>query len=435
MQFAADLHLHSRHSSAVSPLMTLEAIALWARRKGIDLIGTGDCLQPAWLQNLEEKLVEAEAGLFILAAERDEEILRELPAKLRAPLRFVLSTEVHCAPPGTPDLGGVHHLLYFRSFASARKLQRRLSPLGDLEEGRPRLELTSRQLLEIVGELGEGCLLAPAHVFNPFFATFGTLSGGKTLTETFSELAPHVTLVETGLTSTPPMCRRLSTLDRAALFSSSDAHSLENIGRECTIIECEPDYDALFAALRGGGSGRVLRTIKFPIERTRYYRNRCLECKKSFDGERCPRCGRSLVMGARDRLELVADRREPVFPVDAPSFRMVLPLRDVLAELLGVARQTKSVDAQYFRLLNTLGTERFILMDAPEALLSDGSTPDLARRIVRQRDHPPGRAEVEPVKAAENQMSFFEIDPPDQASSEITLTKARRVLADETAAE
>ncbi len=391
--------------------MTLEMIALWARRKGIDLIGTGDCLQPTWLKNLEEKLVEAESGLFVLSPQLDAAIRQELPETLRESLRFVLSTEVHCAPVGTPDLGGVHHLIYFNSFPAAWKLHARLAKYGNLEEGRPRLTLTSRELLEIVSEQGSACRFAPAHVFNPFFSTFGTLSGRPTLAETFGEFTPLVKLAETGLTSTPAMCRRLSTLDAAALCSSSDAHSLENIGREFTIIECEPDYAAIFAALEGVGPGRVVRTVKYPIERTRYFRNRCLECKRSFDGERCPVCNRKLVMGARDRLEVIADRREPVFGENAPPWLMIAPLRDIIAEQMGVSRDAGGVKEFYFRMLEQVGSERTILTEASEEKLAASATPPLARVIVAQRTHPPGVAKV-PVKTVKpDQLSFFDAEP------------------------
>jgi PHP family Zn ribbon phosphoesterase len=47
MQLVADLHLHSRYASGVSPAMTVENIATWALRKGLNLMGTGDCPQPA----------------------------------------------------------------------------------------------------------------------------------------------------------------------------------------------------------------------------------------------------------------------------------------------------------------------------------------------------------------------------------------------------
>lgn len=55
MRFAADLHLHSRYASGVSPAMTMENIALWAQRKGVDLLGTGDCLPKTGLNRCFRK--------------------------------------------------------------------------------------------------------------------------------------------------------------------------------------------------------------------------------------------------------------------------------------------------------------------------------------------------------------------------------------------
>jgi len=46
MTVVADLHIHSRYSNATSPLMELPTLVLGAKRKGIDLLGTGDCTQP-----------------------------------------------------------------------------------------------------------------------------------------------------------------------------------------------------------------------------------------------------------------------------------------------------------------------------------------------------------------------------------------------------
>mgnify|MGYP001550756195 CR=1 FL=1 len=94
MRFAADLHLHSRYARAVSPAMTVENIAHWAQRKGIDLLGTGDCLQADWLGEIEVAMTGAEAGLFTLKPEAAEKTGRTLPEGVRRQLRFVLSVEV-----------------------------------------------------------------------------------------------------------------------------------------------------------------------------------------------------------------------------------------------------------------------------------------------------------------------------------------------------
>ena len=60
--FVADLHIHSRYSMACSRDLTLPNLALWARRKGITLLGTGDFTHPAWNEHLREHLRPAEPG-------------------------------------------------------------------------------------------------------------------------------------------------------------------------------------------------------------------------------------------------------------------------------------------------------------------------------------------------------------------------------------
>ena len=48
----ADLHIHSRYSRATSRDGDLEHLDLWARKKGIGLVGTGDFTHPAWRMEL-----------------------------------------------------------------------------------------------------------------------------------------------------------------------------------------------------------------------------------------------------------------------------------------------------------------------------------------------------------------------------------------------
>ena len=45
----ADLHIHSKYSRATSHDCEPEMLDLWARRKGIGLVGTGDFTQPGVL--------------------------------------------------------------------------------------------------------------------------------------------------------------------------------------------------------------------------------------------------------------------------------------------------------------------------------------------------------------------------------------------------
>ena len=46
--YIADLHIHSKYSRATSRDCVPEQLDFWARRKGIDLLGTGDFTHPAW---------------------------------------------------------------------------------------------------------------------------------------------------------------------------------------------------------------------------------------------------------------------------------------------------------------------------------------------------------------------------------------------------
>ena len=65
----ADLHIHSKYSRATSRDCVPEALELWARRKGINVVGTGDFTHPAWREELREKLIPAEDGLYRLKDE------------------------------------------------------------------------------------------------------------------------------------------------------------------------------------------------------------------------------------------------------------------------------------------------------------------------------------------------------------------------------
>ncbi|WP_416337204.1 hypothetical protein, partial [Enterocloster lavalensis] len=62
--YIADLHIHSRYSRATSKDLTPEQLDYWAGRKGIQILGTGDFTHPAWREELQEKLVPAEDGLY-----------------------------------------------------------------------------------------------------------------------------------------------------------------------------------------------------------------------------------------------------------------------------------------------------------------------------------------------------------------------------------
>ena len=48
-----DLHIHGKHSGGVSPKMEIPVIAEEAGKKGLDMVGTGDILNPKWLSHVK----------------------------------------------------------------------------------------------------------------------------------------------------------------------------------------------------------------------------------------------------------------------------------------------------------------------------------------------------------------------------------------------
>jgi len=112
MHVIADLQLHSRFSRAVSSHMTIPNIAVWAKRKGIGLVATGDWTHPIWFREIERELEEMGNGLLKLKHQTVEEGSEEVgmggerlkgdntqqPSTLQrqpSPL-FLLATEVSC---------------------------------------------------------------------------------------------------------------------------------------------------------------------------------------------------------------------------------------------------------------------------------------------------------------------------------------------------
>ena len=270
--FYADLHLHSKYSRATSRNLDLERLFLWARKKGIQVLGTGDFTHPAWRAELKEKLIPAEPGLFQLREGRLLE--RQYPMPSGKPMRFLLEVEVSTIYKKGGKTRKVHHLLYAPDWEKADRLVARLAKIGNLQaDGRPILGLDSRDLLEITLQSGDGCHLIPAHVWTPWFSALGSKSGFDAVEECYGDMAPHIFAIETGLSSDPWMNRKVSSLDRFALVSNSDAHSPGKVGREATVFHTEMSYPAMMKALqtKEGLGG----TAEFFPEEGKYHLDGC----------------------------------------------------------------------------------------------------------------------------------------------------------------
>jgi len=75
MPFLVDFHIHSHFSIATSKACNPENLFLWACIKGLSIIGTGDFTHPGWLDELNQKLVPAEEGLYRLKPDIEKVML------------------------------------------------------------------------------------------------------------------------------------------------------------------------------------------------------------------------------------------------------------------------------------------------------------------------------------------------------------------------
>lgn len=374
MDYAADLHIHSPYSRATSTNSNLPGLAAWARIKGIQVVATGDFTHPAWFSSLKEDLEPAETGLFRLKNKN------RLPSPLPgvtpqlATSRFILSAEISCIYKRHGRLRKVHNLIYVPDFESAARINARLAGVGNLSsDGRPILALDSHDLLEIVLELAPEGFMAPAHIWTPWFSLFGSRSGFDCIEECFGDLTPHIFALETGLSSDPGMNRTISALDRFALISNSDCHSPSKLGREVNLFSTNLDFFSLRNAIRENRRETFRGTVEFFPEEGKYHFdghrlcNVCLAPHETcaLNGMRCPSCGKPLTVGVCHRIMELSDRTEPVYKPDAPRVFSLIPLLELLSELLGVGPSSKETLRQYALTISRFDSEFNLLLEIP----------------------------------------------------------------------
>jgi DNA helicase II / ATP-dependent DNA helicase PcrA len=388
MKFLADLHIHSRFSRATSLDLDPEHLSLWAQEKGITVIGTGDFTHPGWIRELQEKLVEADNGLYKLKPELEAAVEKDVPSSCRNPSRFILSGEISCIYKKGGQTRKIHHLILMPDFDSAVRFNKALDRIGNItSDGRPILGLDSRDLLEMALEASDRTFFIPAHIWTPWFSLFGSKSGFDEIEECFGDLTSHIHALETGLSSDPPMNRLLSSLDRYLLVSNSDAHSPSKLGREANIFDAGLDYESMINAMvsKSGFEG----TIEFYPEEGKYHMDGHRKCEvmltppetREHNGL-CPVCGKAITVGVLNRVEELADREIPQL---SKPFYSLIPLNEILSEIYACGPATKKVVSIYDELISTLGPELGILMNADLKDIKDRGGMLLATAVERMR--------------------------------------------------
>lgn len=431
MKIVADLHIHSYYSRATSKNLNFEHLYKWAQLKGVNVVGTGDIAHPGWLTEMREKLEPAEEGLFRLKAEIAREMDQEIPVACRGEVRFMLAGEISNIYKKYDRVRKIHNVVFLPSLDAVEKLQRRLEKIGNIRsDGRPILGLDARDLFEIVLETDPAAHLIPAHIWTPWFSLFGSKSGFDRIEDCFNDLTPHIFALETGLSSDPPMNWRWSALDNYTLVSNSDAHSPQKLAREATLFETDLSYPAMFAAMQSGDPKTFRGTLEFFPQEGKYHHDGHRKCGTNWTPKttvahdmRCLRCGKPVTVGVMHRIETLADRAEGERPEKIAPFHSLIPLPEVLSEIYDVGPNSKRVQKAYLSLLGKLGSELYILQDAPlEDLARDGGA-RLAEGIRRMRN-----CEVRPIAGYDGEfgvIKLFEKGEPAIYASQLDLFPAR----------
>jgi PHP family Zn ribbon phosphoesterase len=413
MNVIADLQIHSKYARAVSPDMVVSRIWDWAKLKGIGVVATGDWTHPLWMREIKSTLTEMGNGLLRLTSKD------EFRDGTNGPY-FLLETEVSCIYAQGGKLRRIHTLIWSPSIASAEKINQELTVRGAklMSDGRPIIGLTSIQVAEIVLSVDSTCLVIPAHAWTPWFSLYGSQSGFDSIDECFGQYAKYIYAIETGLSSDPAMNWRIKELDTRSVVSFSDAHSGPKLAREATVFNLtELSYGAIREAIMApskSGQNSVISdqqpvadnrspktdnhityTIEFHPEEGKYHYTGHRNCGiKHSPGETkekgmiCPVCGKKLTIGVMHRVEQLAGRSEKdlqlsivrgrvseggaditmtkslAFP-ERPSYVMLVPLQEILAEAIGGLPTGKPVQNEYKKLVDRFGSEFTVLLNCP----------------------------------------------------------------------
>ena len=392
MFFYADLHIHSKYSRATSKSCNLEELAIWAQKKGLSIISTGDFTHPAWFNEIKEKLVPAGNGVFRLKPDIENRIFKNIDKNNI--VKFLLSVEISTIYKKWDKTRKVHHVVFSPSIEKAEIFRNKLDSIGNIKsDGRPILGLDSRDLLEITLESSEDAYIIPAHIWTPWFSALGSKSGFNSIQDCYGDLADHIFAVETGLSSDPQMNWRVSSLDKYRLVSNSDAHSPSKLAREATVFDTDTDYFSIMNALKTGQG--YIGTVEFFPEEGKYHEDGHRKCNVCLTPEEtiklngiCPVCNKPLTIGVLYRVNELADKKEMNSspPSTAGKTFSLVPLAEILSEIMQVGPNSKSVCYEYENLVQKLGSELSILQDVSIDDISKAFSPILAEGISRLRE-------------------------------------------------
>lgn len=407
MELVLDLHLHSRYSRAVSQRMNIQSMYVWGRKKGLNVLSIADFTYPLWFKETRSLLEEAQEGIYRLKNEKELEEKFNLPISEDDPgMHFMLSTEVACIYGGREKNGTrgsyrIHNLIFAPNYDVALKINKVLISRGFnlSSDGRPILGISAKNLVELLFEIDRKIVLIPCHIWTPWFSLYGAKGGYDRIVECFGEYSKYIFAVETGLSSDPSMNWRINELDSRSIVSFSDAHSLEKMGREATVLRKiknqnskikteDITYSNIMNALVRGKEKtfELAYTIEFYPEEGKYHYTGHRNCGviKTPDetlksGVMCPKCNKELTVGVMHRVEELSNTTSSNFVTEEdqygtvwikdkanirPPYVNMVPLLEILSEALNSGTTSQAVTSMFDNLVSQFGSEHDVLLRA-----------------------------------------------------------------------
>ncbi len=369
MIITADLHIHSRFAGATSDRMTIENISLSAPRKGIDIMGTGDCLHGGWMKEIKACNVIDEGTFEINGT------------------RFILSTEIEAQQR-------VHHLLYFPSLSAAEDFKERIKPkTKNLEsDGRPNVDMSGEELAALAKDVDAP--IGPAHSFTPYTAMYAYYDSLK---DCYGDLAGYVSFVELGLSADSDFADKIQELHRLTFLTNSDCHSPHpvRLAREFNRFEVE---DATFdevkkAILRTGGNKPVLN-VGLPPQEGKYHESACNSCYTHYTLEEAQRrrwkcsCGKRIKKGVKDRINERSTFKEPQHPDHRPPYIHLIPMAEIITKAVGQRNPfTQTVTRRWNELVTAFDSEVNVLLNVDIDDIARVTAPAITEAIQAFREH------------------------------------------------
>jgi uncharacterized protein (TIGR00375 family) len=350
MQQICDLHIHSRFSGGASKTINLLNLSNNCKIKGVQIVGTGDCLHPSWLNELKDSLTESTDGIFTILQVPD--------------IKFVLQTEVEIIWKDDLKVKKIHFIILFPNFEKLEEARLFLSKYGNLgREGRPKLYKTPEELIIGLKTIDNNIEIIPAHIFTPYYGVFGYNSQFKTLKEALGYGANYINAIETGLSADPAMVRVISELNKVSIISNSDSHSVNfhRIGREATVISLNKiNYHSLIDSIK---RNKIVKTYEFKPSQGKYYYdghraerhidNKDYFCSPKLNIDICPYCRKKITKGVLSRVQTLSDQTNP-FKL---NFQYIMPLLHLISIIMGGTEYSKRNLLLYKSIISNNGDE------------------------------------------------------------------------------